>query len=153
MSVDVLSKASLSRIRQVFTELEPAPVHLREGFFRACFIGPWWLRASAGPSITLSGLPGWQGKRFLDADTATNVLRAADGGRKEKLRMQCREGASLVDGRQGVALHYGQDAVLPWRWIVDELRVLNEGTLLGMTVINLPVLRHLAFPFLLRRES
>lgn len=152
MSAHRLSKASLSHIRQVFNELEPAPVQVREGFFRACFIGPWWLRASAGPSVALSGLPGWQGKRFLDADTATNVLRTASGS-VEKLRMQCREGASLVDGRQGVALHYGKDAVLPWRWVVDELRVLNEDTLLGMTVINLPVLRHLAFPFLLQRES
>lgn len=152
MSPDALSKASLSGIRQVFQGLEPVPVPMREGFFQARFIGPWWLRASAGLSIALSGLPGWQGKRFLDTDTATNVLSGANG-RVEKLRMHCLVGTSLIDGRLGVALHYGRDAVLPWRWIVDELRVLDDGTLLGMTVINLPVLRHLAFPFLLRRES
>lgn len=152
MSADALSTSSLSQIRQVFEGLEPAPAHMRVGFFQASFIGPIWLRATAGPSIALSGLPGWRGKRFLDAETATNVLDRK-GGVIEKLRMQCREGRSLIDGRPGVALHYGEDAALPWRWIVDELRVLNESTLLGMTVINLPLLRCLALPFLLRRES
>lgn len=152
MSADALSKAPLRRIRQVFESLEPAPASMRDGFFRARFIGPWWLRASAGPSVALSGLPGWQGKRFLDADTATNVLRGRAGS-VEKLRMRCREGRSLVDGRPGIALHYGSEAVPPWRWIVDELRALDDDTLLGMTVIDLPLLRGLAFPFLLRREA
>lgn len=152
MPVDALSNASLRRIRQMFGLLEPAPAEMRAGAFRARFIGPWWLRVSAGPSIALSGLPGWRGKRFLDAETATNVLDRA-GGRVEKLRMQCRECVSLVDGRPGVALHYGCEAVMPWRWIVDELRVLDENSLLGMTVIDLPLLRRLAFPFVLRREA
>ena len=152
MHVDALTNASLRRIRQVFNVLEPVPAHLRSGSFQACFIGPWWLRVTAGPSIALSGLPGWWGKRFLDAETAINVLNATSG-KVEKLRMQCLERVSLVDGRQGIALHYGKGAMLPWRWIVDELRVLNESTLLCMTVIDLPLLRYLSFPFLLRREA
>src|SRR5690554_2327963 len=79
MPVDALSNASLRRIRQMFGLLEPAPAEMRAGAFRARFIGPWWLRASAGPSIALSGLLGWWGKRFLDAETATNVLDRAGG--------------------------------------------------------------------------
>lgn len=152
MSADALSNAPLSRIRQVFEVLEPVPTHMRAGTFRASFIGPGWLRATAGPSIALSGMPGWWGKRFLDAETATNVLNAA-GGRIEKLQMRCGQVVSLVDGRESVALQYDKDAVVPWRWIIDELRVLDDSTLLGMTVINLPLLRGLAFPFLLRREA
>src|SRR5690606_40646843 len=80
---------------------------MRRGFFRACFIGPWWLRATAGPSLALSGLAGWQGKRFVDEGTATNVLQTRQG-RIEKLRMQCRAAASPVDGRPGVTLNYGR---------------------------------------------
>lgn len=152
MSADVLMKASLGRIRQVFVGLEPAPARMRRGFFRACFIGPWWLRATAGPSLALSGLAGWQGKRFVDEDTVTNVLQTRQG-RIEKLRMQCRAAASPVDGRPGVTLNYGATAAPPWRWVVDELRVLDDDTLLCMTAIDLPLLRRLSFPFLLRRAS
>ncbi len=42
---------------------------------------------------------------------------------------------------------------LPWRWVTDELRALDDRTLLGMTRIDLPGLRGLAFPFLLEREA
>jgi hypothetical protein len=152
MSADALSGAPLSRIRQVFAGLEPAPAQVRFGFFRASFIGPWWLRSSAGPSLALSGLAGWQGKRFLDEGTATNVLKAK-GGLVEKLRMQCQPHVSAIDGRSGVALRYGATAVPPWRWVVDELRVLDDDTLLCMTTVDLPLLRRLSFPFLLRRAS
>lgn len=146
-----LLTASLNHIRQVFKQLEPAAEHLRYGFFRASFIGPWWLRISAMPSIALSGLVGWQGKKFFDPFRATNILKTKKG-QTEKLQMTCQAVQSLVDGKQGIALQYGADAVLPWRWVVDEIRVLDENTLLCMTVINLPLLKHFSFPFILSRE-
>lgn len=68
-------------------------------------------------------------------------------------------GLSQVDGRPGLALHYngmaqaGVPAPFPWRFVRDELRAVDAPTLLGMTVVDLPVLRHLAFPFLLEREA
>ncbi|MCU1717482.1 hypothetical protein [Pseudomonas sp. 5P_3.1_Bac2] len=151
MHPDQLVGASLGSIKALFAQLQPAPVAVRQGFFRAGFVGPWWLRASAGPSIYLSGLPGWQGKRFLDSHTATNIL-LRNGQQVEKLRMTCQEGISAVDGRLGVALVYPADAPIGLRWVRDELRQLDEQTLLGMTVIDLPLLRRFAFPFVLRRS-
>ena len=146
-----LQRGSLGELRTFFSTL-PAPVEaLRTGSFRAEFIGPWWLRLSSGPSIALAGLPGWSGKRFLTPSSATNLLRRQQG-LTEALTMDCVPGRSLVDGRPGLALHYGQTAPRPWRWVRDELRAIDADTLLGMTVIALPVLRHLAFPFLLLRE-
>lgn len=47
----------------------------------------------------------------------------------------------------------GVPAPFPWRFVRDELRAVDAPTLLGMTVVDLPVLRHLAFPFLLEREA
>lgn len=147
-----LHRASLRELSRLYSSLQAPAERLRAGSFRAEFIGPWWLRVSSGPSIRLAGLPGWRGKRFLDASTATNVLRTRDGSFIEALTIRCLPGPSLVDGKPGLALHYGAQAPRPWRWVRDELRALDEDTLLAMTVIELPVLQRLAFPFLLVRE-
>jgi hypothetical protein len=149
MDIEQLRRASLAQINRLFRQLPASRPATRQGFFRARFIGPGWLRASAGPSIALSGLRGWQGKRFIDAQQATNVLQ---GGR-EKLQMRCVEARSLVDGRLGTALRYAADAAPPWRWVCDELRELDDNTLLGMTVVDLPLLRRLPMPFLLQRQG
>jgi hypothetical protein len=70
--------------------------------------------------------------------------------------MRVTPGRSRLDGRDGVELVYlpedGRPAPLPWRWVRDELRAVDADTILGMTVVDLPLLRRFAFPFLLRRE-
>jgi hypothetical protein len=150
------TKASIADLKALFTSLPPPDAAMRRGFFRASFIGPTWLRLTGRPSVEVSGLPGWQGKRFITADEATNILKKGDA-LVEALIMRVTPGASQVDGKQGVALHYapqdGKPAPIPWRWVRDELRAVNADTLLGFTVIDLPVLRNLAFPFLLTREG
>lgn len=151
MIIEQLSTASLSDIKTTFKDLSPIPVIMRQGFYRASFIGPWWLRLSARPSIALSGLIDWQGKKFVSTVSAINILKH-NSGSIEKLSMDCIEQISLIDGKNAVVLMYGTQAPLPWRWVVDELRVLDEQTLLCMTTINLPLLRHFSFPFVLSRD-
>lgn len=152
-----LHGASLRTLRDLFATLPPPAAAVRDGFFRARFIGPAWLRVPAPLSVHLMGLPNWQGKRFLTPDTATNrVIR--NGQPQEYLRMTVLPGKSLVDGKDGLALHYlvqpdGTPSPAPWRWVRDELRALDNDTLLGMTVIDQPLLRLLAFPFLLERAG
>lgn len=150
------STASLGALKALFSSLPPPHAGMRHGFFRASFIGPAWLRVTGRPSVELSGLPGWQGKKFLNADDATNVLQKGDT-RREALAMRVTPGLSQVDGKPGLALHYvpqqGKPAPLPWRLVRDELRAVDDNTILGMTVIDLPLLRLLAFPFLLTREG
>jgi len=147
--------AAIGELKALFASLPPPPASMRHGFFRADFIGPAWLRQIGRPSVEFSGLPGWQGKRFLNPDDATNILKKGDAF-VEALAMRMTAGTSRVDGRQGVALRYvpqgAKPAPIPWRWVCDELRAVDENTMLGMTVVDLPVLRHLAFPFLLERE-
>ena len=146
------ARASIGELRALFSSLTPPDASMRRGFFRARFVGPLWLRASAGPSIALGGLPGWQGKRFLSTDAATNVL-ARKSGAVDALSMTIVDGASRIDGKTGVELSYGESAPFPWRFVRDELRAVDADTMLGMTVIDLPLLRRLAFPFLLEREG
>lgn len=151
MRVDDLKYASLGKIKATFMQLNPVPEVVRQGFFRASFIGPWWLRISAHPSLSLTGLPNWQGKKFINAANATNILQA-EQRQIEKFHMQCLEQYSLVDGNMTTVLNYGAHAVKPWCWVVDEIRYLDQDTLLCMTVINVPVLRHFSFPFILSRD-
>lgn len=146
-----LTKSSIRQIRSVYSQLPSANQKERIGDYRAQFIGPWWLRKSAAPSLVLSGLPGWVGKRFIDNNNATNIL-LLDGERIEKFEMRCIEQFSFVDHKPTIALNYGNTAPIPWRWIVDELRQLDENTMLCMTIINLPFLKNFSFPFLLSRD-
>lgn len=148
--------ASIGDLKALFASLPPPSAAMRHGFFRASFIGPTWLRKSGRPTVAISGLPGWQGKRFLTAEDATNVLTEGDTVR-EALAMRVVHGVSQVDGKPGVALHYvpqaGEAAPAPWRWVRDELRALDDDTMLGFTLVNLPFVRQMAFPFLLTREQ
>lgn len=152
-----LENAPLAELKALFSSLQPPGEAMRHGFFRASFVGPAWLRHTARPSLELSGLPGWQGKKFLDPEHATNVL-LKNGTRVEHLAMRVMPMRSRVDGLPGIALTYppqedGKPAPIPWRWVRDELRAVDGHTILGMTVIELPLLRQFAFPFLLVREG
>lgn len=117
--------------------------------FGAEFVGPAWLRWGAGPSLALTALAGWCGKRFAHGQ-AVNLVRDVRGGApRTALAMQPLLAPSTIDGRVAVRLQYPREAGVPWRWAVDELRPLGDGGWLGMMHLELPLLRRLHFPFLL----
>ena len=141
------SHASLSAWRARFLTLPaPTPASI-PGFRRVAFVGPFWLRGSAPMAIALGGLPRWQGKRFSSATQAINVL----AGGEERLPMQVESATSWLDGRPVLVCRYGADAPFPWRRVRDEFRVLSGTTWLGMTLVDLPGLRRIGWPFLLER--
>jgi hypothetical protein len=165
--------ASLGELKALFRTLPAPEPALRRGFFRATFIGPAFIRLTARPTLEITGLPGWQGKTFLDADNATNIL-LKDGVTVQHLAMQVTPVTSYVDGQPGLALTYGAlsrrfappspasgrgaggegvPAPLPWRFVRDEIRRFDENTILAFTFVDLPLLRHIGFPFLLVREG
>ncbi|SDW25924.1 hypothetical protein [Marinobacter mobilis] len=144
--------ASVRALKDLYSSLHVPGAEMRHGFFRASFIGPFWMRISGRPTLDLTGLPGWQGKRFLTSDTATNVL-LRKGEHIDALNMTVANVTSYVDGSPGVALRYGAEAPIPWRWVRDELRAIDDNTLLGITFVDLPVLRHFPMPFLLERAA
>lgn len=151
-----LTNASLGELKKLFATLPAPTAAQRHGFFRASFIGPAFIRLTARPTLEITGLPGWQGKKFLNADDATNILRDANGAR-EHLAMRVTAVTSYADGKPGLALTYppqgGKPAPAPWRWVRDEIRQLDGNTILAFTFVDLPLLRQVGFPFLLVREG
>ncbi len=147
--MDIASK-SLGRLRRLFTSL-PAPESLI-GIYRAEFIGPAWLKILAPPSLALGGLAGWWGKAFDDQGGAVNIV-VRDGSQRKVLPMTIARAPSLIDGVPGMTLGYPNSSPFPWPWIVDEVRRLDEQTLLCMTVAIPRGLRKLAFPFVLHPNA
>ena len=148
--LDDLNALSLTQLHARYAQLPAVAPQVRLGSWRATFVGPWWLRLSAGPSVALSGLPGWYAKRLSTPEAAVNLLRSS-AGLREALPMACSEQASWLDGKPCAALSYGAATRLPWRWVRDELRQLDEQHCLCLTFVDLPLLRRIGFPFVLVR--
>lgn len=124
------------------------------GDLRAEFVAP--LRHVAPVGLGLVGLPRWHGKRFTSSGpgelAGINLVRARHGaGLEERLPMRVVLGVGLADGRPAVVVTYPVHGPRPWRWVRDELRVGNDGVLVGMSYVDRPLLRRGGLPFLLHR--
>jgi hypothetical protein len=135
---------SFRDFRERFDTLEPPEV-LR-GVWQGEPVGPGWFRIVAGPSLVIGGLGGWWGKAFDGQGGIDNVVERW-GALRRTLPAEVRQAASLVDGKPCLRIAYPKGSRLPWPWIVDELRRIDEGELLGLMVLNIGWLPHLAFPF------
>lgn len=137
----------LNRFRAL-TVPEPS---LLEGRFKAQFIGPSWLVWLAPRLLPIGGLAGWYGKSFAAPDTAINVLRSGDQ-LVESVPMNRTVCCSRFDDQNAFVLTYGKAAPLLLRGLRDEFRALDADTLLGLTIVDVPVLKLLPLPFLLLRN-
>ena len=143
---------SIKDFRNLFqTLLVPEASSIR-GAYRASFVGPAWLRTSAGPALAISGLGGWWGKEFHDDGTAINIVLRA-GKYSTRFPMKFIKSKSFIDHKDGLALHYQPGNPFPWMYVVDELRRIDDATILGMTIPNISGLRRLAFPFILQKQK
>jgi len=143
---------SLKQFRNLFISLPVPEVVSIHGVYRAAFVGPGWLRASSGPALVASGLGGWWGKEFSADGTAFNIVLRA-GKFSTRFPMKLVQTRSFIDEKEGLALHYQPGNPFPWMYIIDELRRIDERTLLGMTLANVNGLRKLAFPFTLKFQE
>lgn len=142
--------SSFRHYRERFALLDP-PETL-EGVWQGEPVGPGWFRTLAGPSLAIGGLGGWWGKEFDGQGGIDNILERKDAFRRT-LRGEVQRADSLVDGRPCLRIVYAAGSRLPWIWIVDELRQVGEGELLGMMVLNIGWLPHVAFPFALHARE
>ncbi len=149
--------ASLAQWATRYRSCAVPPLEGLVGTHEAAFVGPAALRRVAAPGLGLVGLPRWFGKRFWvggeGALEGVNLLRRAGAGFDEVLPMTARCEPSWLDGFTTVAVGYAPTERLPWRRVRDELRVLDEHTLLGMTFVDLPGVRTQATPFVLHRVT
>ena len=141
---------SFRDFKEQFGSLDPPEV--LEGVWQGEPVGPGWYLALAGPSLSIGGLGGWGGKDFDGQGAIDNILeRKAAFWRT--LRGEVQRADSLVDGKPCQRIIYPEGSRLPWTWVVDELRQVDEGELLGMMVLNISWLPHLAFPFALHARE
>ncbi|MFD6674779.1 hypothetical protein ACFWDA_10455 [Rhodococcus zopfii] len=143
---------SIRGLRDRFRSL-PSATTMAPGTYRAVFVGPALLRFAAPRAIALGGMPRWYGKRVAGDGTAANLLGADDGTLREHLPIAVATGPSWLDGRPAVVVSYGADGPIPWRWVRDEFRALDERTLLGLTFAGGPWSRVAASPFVLVRDD
>lgn len=66
--------------------------------------------------------------------------------------MRAQIAASRVDGRPALVISYPHDARWPHRLVKDELRPLDESTLLGLS-FGLPLAPRGGAPFILHRRN
>lgn len=144
-----LNRMPLGYFRALFASLPVPSADELRGTYRAAFVGPGWLRASAAPALAITGLGGWWGKEFHLDGTAINIVARA-GRFSTRFAMRVTPAGSFVDGKDGLSLRYQPGNPFPWAYVVDELRRLDAATLLGMTVADAGPLRRLAFPFILQ---
>ena len=141
---------SFREYRELYATLDP-PESLA-GVWRGKPVGPGWFVTQAGPSLALGGLGGWWGKEF-DGQGGIDNLLEREGTFRRALPGRVQEARSLVDGRSCLRIEYPEGSPLPWRWMVDELRQVDERELLGMMVLNVGWLPHLALPFSLKARE
>ena len=144
------NRYSLRQFRGLFASLDVSERETLAGKYRGAFVGPAWVRALARPALLIAGLGGWWGKVIYEDGRAVNIV-VSDQKISTRFRMRLRQERSYIDGREGIALHYQKDNPLLWLFIADEIRRLDDTTLLGMTRPKIPGLRWLAFPFVLKK--
>ena len=146
--IATLNRRSLSSFPALFATLAVPAVSALDGRYRGHFVGPGWVRALAGPALVLGGLPGWWGKWFDGEGEGTNLLeRGSRLDRAVPIHLEPRR--SLIDGSPCVAVVYPASSPWPLRWLVDELRLLDDEVLLGMTMLTRFGLQRFRFPFIL----
>ncbi len=152
MNITELNQTPLRKFRDLFTSLNIPEANSILGTYRSAFVGPSWLRRSAGPALVISGLGDWWGKEFHADGTAINIV-SRSGEFSTRFPMQFVIARSLIDGKNGLALHYQPGNPFPWPFVVDEIRQIDASTLLGMTIANFRGLRGMAFPFILQKQD
>jgi hypothetical protein len=150
MEISELNWYPLRKFRTLFGALPIPEADSLPGKYHGTFVGPAWLRIGVKPALLITGLGGWWGKEIFQDGAAINiVLRNRKLSRRFPMKVIC--GKSVLDGQNGLALRYQKGNPFPWMFIVDEIRRIDEITLLGMSQLNIPGLRWLALPFVLQK--
>lgn len=129
---------SIQALKALYRRLIPPSAESLLGVHRGSIIGPNAMRALSRPSLVLSRLGGWWGKRFDTPEQGLNIVQRR-GRFRTKLPMLLEERPSLIDGLPSLVIVYPPASPWPWPWIVDEVRRVDERTCLGITVAEKPV--------------
>jgi hypothetical protein len=144
---------SHSELRARFRQLPAPGLGAVAGRHAGAFPGPRAYELACRYAIETTGLAGWLGKRFdapaAGANEADGANLVRDGEAKP---MVARIAPSLTDGRPALVCTYRPQEALPYRWVRDEFRRWDERTLLGLAFLDVPGVRRVGFPLVLRRD-
>lgn len=146
------SRPSFLACKPLFLNLSAPALSELSGDHEAAFVGPAWFRSVARFGLGLGGLPNWHGKRFDASGNGLNLLRQG-GTLQAVMPMTARIEPSRLDGKPVAAVHYAPGSPFPWRHVVDELRAMESGGIVGMSLIDAPLLRRFPLPFLLFKSA
>ena len=149
---------SLGLVLQIFREAPEPTLDMLVGVHEGSFAGPAFVRLPAPLFMALTGMLGWCGKEFDPPGSDPTLLSGRNLVRRRvvvgpSIPMRAKLAPSRVDGRLALVLSYPSDARWPWRRTTDELRPLDDQTLLGLGFVDAPLIRALPLPFLLRRRA
>jgi hypothetical protein len=152
------ANSSPGLVLQIFREAQEPTLDTLVGFHEGSFAGPAFVRLPAPLFMALTGMPGWFGKEFDPPGSDPALLSGRNlvwrrGAVGRSITMLAQVAPSRVDGRLALVLSYPSDARWPWRRTTDELRPLDDQTLLGVGFVDAPLIRGLPLPFLLRRRG
>jgi hypothetical protein len=150
--IEELNRLSLPAFYRLFASLSPPPADSLRGLFQGVFVGPGWLRPVWGPLLSLAGMGGWWGKEIAPDGSAINLV-LHHGVFERRFPMFFVQQTSYLDRQPGLALRYRPGCPFPWPFITDELRQIEPGLVLGMTLADLGPLRWIAFPFTLAHRE
>lgn len=140
-----LSQRGIARLKQAFRQGRSVAAAELKGFYAGVPAGPWWFRLGSGPTMRMTGFGGWMGKQFLGEGRAANQFQTK-AGIELRFPMTLARAPSRLDGIDTLVLNYPADARAPWCWVTDELRRMDDGSILGMTFVDAPLVKHLVFP-------
>jgi hypothetical protein len=152
MGLSQLNQTSLGTLRGLFSSLEIPAIDSIAGTYRGSFAGPRWTRVAIRPALWLTGLGRWWGKELSSQGTAINLIRKG-GNLTTRFPMKIIRGKSFIDGRDGLLLYYLPNHPILWLLVEDEIRRLDQNTLLGMTHSRIPILGRLVLPFILKKQT
>lgn len=142
---------SAAELRRRFADL-PAPQPSRlPGRWRIelPFAGP--LRLVLRATLALAGLGGWIGKQFDGADRGVNLVRRGHlvGS---TLPMALSLEPSGFDRKPALVARYPRPTRWPWHRVTEEMRALDDDTLVDLIDVALPLIRRQRIPLLLYRD-
>jgi hypothetical protein len=152
---ELSTKPSVTELQRAFRDAPEPELSALAGTHEAKFAG--WLRVGGPFAMSATGMHRWWGKRFRaptgggDSLEGENVLRRR-GRLVASIPMTARIGRSRVDGRAAILIDYPPHARWPHHRVRDELRPLDERTLLGLS-LGLPLAPRGGAPFILHRQD
>jgi hypothetical protein len=152
---ELSSNGSVRALQRAFRDAPAPDLGALIGRHEARFAS--WLRLGGPLSMSLTGMHGWWGKQFRVSASRGNSLEGENllrrrGRLVESIPMRAEVAPSRVDGRPALVISYPSDARWPHRRVQDELRPLDQRTLLGLS-FGLPLAPRGGAPFILHRTE